>query len=148
MQRRFLLGTTKDGTAAVIPFWHRGRVHGLIRRPLDGEPSNKYLNPETEEFAAGYKPLFIPGSLRGDAFLVEGIVDALALAALGESAVAVGGTGISERQMAELKRLPGSLYVLPDADEGGEKAAIEWVRLLYPKALLCPADYGEEANDA
>jgi DNA primase len=147
LQERFMLGTTRDDTTAVIPFWHRGRVHGLIRRPLNEKP-RKYLYPKTEEFAAGYRPLFIPGSLRGDAFLVEGIVDALALAALGESAIAVGGKDISESHMRDLMKLPGQFYILPDADEPGERAARQWACALYPKALLCPADYGEEAHDA
>ncbi|PLS87629.1 MAG: hypothetical protein CYG60_00870 [Actinobacteria bacterium] len=141
LQERYLLGASPDGTEAVIPFWHRGRVKGLIRRKLEGEP--KYVYPKAEDFPEGYRPLFIPGPVRGEAFLVEGIVDALALAALGAGAVAVGGTGISEHQMLELKRLSGSLYVLPDADESGAEAAREWARALYPKALVCPAEYGE-----
>jgi hypothetical protein len=45
-----------------------------------------------------------------------------------------------------LKRLHGPLYVLPDADEEGEKAARRLVEELYPTALLCPPDYGKE-ND-
>jgi DNA primase len=145
LQKRFLLGATEDGTAAVIPFWHRGRVQGLIRRKLEGKP--KYLNPTSEEFAGGYRPLFIPGPLRAGAFLVEGIVDALAVAALEESAIAVSGTGISPRQMEELDRLPGPLYIFPD-DEKGAEAAREWTRELYPKAFLCPAGYAEEAAGA
>lgn len=145
LQKRFLLGANKDAAAAVIPFWHRGRVQGLIRRNLRG--SRKYLYPNAEDFPGGYRPLFIPGRVRSGAFLVEGIVDALALAALGESAIAVGGTGISREQLRELERLPGPLYVLPDADEEGDKAARKWVRDLYSKALLCPAEYGGEGND-
>jgi DNA primase len=146
LRERFLLGANRDGMAAVIPYWHRGRVHGLIRRKLEGEP--KYLYPKAEEFADGYRPLFIPGWVRAGAFLVEGIVDALALTALDESAISVGGTGISERQMQDLERVPGPLYILPDSDEDGEQAAREWVRQLYPKALLCPAEYGREAAHA
>lgn len=145
LQERFLLGTTRDGTTAVIPFWHRGRVQGLIRRPLDGKP-DKYLYPTTDEFVAGYRPLFIPGPLRGDVFLVEGIVDALAVAALREGAIAVGGTGISREQMRELERLPNHLYILPDADQEGEQAAREWARRLYPKARVCPPKYKEAAH--
>src|SRR5215207_8880466 len=61
LRARFLLGTNKDGTAAVIPFWHRGRVHGLIRRKLTGGP--RYILPKAEEFPGGYRPLFIPGTL-------------------------------------------------------------------------------------
>jgi DNA primase len=138
-----LLGANENGTAAVIPFWNRGRVQGLIHRNLEGEP--RYLYPKAEEFSRGYKPLFIPSSRVGGAtFLVEGIVDALAVAVLGESAIAVGGTSISEEQMRELRNVPGPLYILPDADEVGAKAARQWVWDLYPKALLCSAEYGEE----
>src|SRR5215204_6246138 len=143
LRERFLLGTNKDGTAAVIPFWHRGRVQGLIRRKLEGEP--KYLYPKAEEFSGGHRPLFIPASVRSGAFLTEGIVDALALAAIGDGTLAVGGTGMSREQSSELDRVPGSLYILPDADEEGEQAAREWARKLYPKALVCPAEYDGEA---
>ena len=147
LRERFLLGANKDATAAVVPFWNRGRVKGLIRRKLRDEPK-KYLYPNAEDFPGGHRPLFIPGPVRAGAFLVEGVIDALALAASGESAVAIGGTGIGREQLRELERLPGPLYILPDADEEGTAAAREWVRHLYPKALLCPAEYGGEAEDA
>lgn len=146
LRERFLLGANKDGTAAVVPFWHRGRVQGLIRRKLEGKP--KYLYPNAEDFSGGYRLLFIPGPVRAGAFLVEGIVDALAVAALGESAIAIGGTGISPEQMRELKKMPGPLYMLPDADKEGAGAAREWARKLYPKVLLCPAEYDREASHA
>jgi DNA primase len=135
LRRRFLLGATDDGSAT-IPFWHQGRVEGIIRRKLEGEP--KYILPKKEEFPEGYRPLFIPGGARGAVFLVEGYVDALAAAASGLDAVAVGGTGISQRQMEELQGLPGPIYVVPDNDAEGEKAARRWVEDLYPKAFLCP----------
>jgi hypothetical protein len=146
LRERFLLGVNKGGTAAVIPFWNRGRVQGLIRRNLQREP--KYVYPRAEEFPAGHRPLFVPGPLRGDALLVEGIIDALALAALGQSAVAVGGTSISKPQARELEGLPGTIYVLPDGDEEGGAAARRWVDRLYPRALLCPAEYGGDVADA
>jgi hypothetical protein len=139
LRERFLLGTNKDGMSAIIPFWNRGCVQGLIRRKLEGEP--KYLYPKVEEFSGGHRPLFIPASMRSGAFLTEGIVDALALAAIGEGAIAVGGTGMSRKQLRELDRVPGPLYILPDAGEEGGQAAREWVRKLYPKALVCPAEY-------
>ena len=141
LQERHLLGANHDGTEAIIPFWNRGRVKGLIRRKLEGEP--KYVYPRAEEFPEGHRPLFIPTAVRAGAFLVEGIVDALALGALGESAIATGGTAISQHQMQELNRLAGPLYILPDADREGAEAAREWARVLYPKALVCPAEYGE-----
>jgi DNA primase len=144
-QERFLLGSNKDGTAAVIPYWRSGRVQGLIRRKLKGEP--KYLYPSAEEFPGGYRPLFIPGPVRAGAVLVEGIVDATAAAALGESVAAVGGTGISKGQVREVERFPGPLYVFPDADKEGSEASRKWTRELYPRALLCPAEYGESFKD-
>ena len=146
LRERFLLGTNKDGTAPVIPYWYRGRVQGLIRRKLEGKP--KYLYPKAEEFSGGHRPLFIPASVSAGAFLTEGIVDALALAAIGEGAIAIGGTTISREQLRELDRVPGPLYILPDADEEGEQAAREWARKLYPKALVCPPDYEGEATGA
>jgi DNA primase len=142
LRQRFLLGAHEG--SAIIPFWNRGRVQGFIRRNLQGEP--KYLLQKAEKFVPGYRPLFVPGPVSASAFLVEGYIDALALVALGYSAIAVGGTGISDRQMEELRRLPGSLYVLPDADESGRKAAREWVEKLYPKALLCPPNYEKEEH--
>jgi DNA primase len=145
LQQQFLLGANRDGTEAVIPYLHRGRVKGLIRRKLEGKP--KYIYLKREEFPEGHRPLFIPGSLRDDVLLVESIIDALALAALGESVIAVGGTNISREQMSELERLTGPIYILPHADKAGSKAAPRWVRDLYPKAFLCPAEYGEGRKD-
>ena len=146
LQRRFILGANPNGTEAVIPFWHRGRVKGLIRRRLEGAP--KYIYPKREEFPDGHRPLSIPGSLRDDGHVVEGIVDALALAAMDESAIAVGGTNISPEQMSELERLCGPIYLLPDANPEGDEAARRWARVLYPKAILCPAKYGHRKDVA
>jgi len=144
-QRQFLLGANRDGTEAVIPYLHRGRVKGLIRRKLEGEP--KYIYPKREEFPEGHRPLFIPGLLQEGTLLVEGIVDALAAATLGESVIAVGGTNISAQQMGELKRISDPIYILPDADPEGDEAARRWVRDLYPTAFLCTAEYGKDHKD-
>ena len=140
--KRFMLGASEDGTAAAIPFWHRGRVHGLIRRKLEGEP--KYVLPKKEEFPYGHRPLFIPGAARGKIILVEGYIDALALAVLGMDAAAIGGTGISKCQRDDLWELPGPIYIMADDDKEGEKAARSWVEDLYPMALLCPTNYEKE----
>jgi DNA primase len=143
LTQRFLLGAYEG--AAVIPFWNRGRVEGFVRRYLEGEP--KYKLQKAEKFVRGYRPLFIPGPVYDEVFLVEGYVDALALAALGYPAVAVGGTHMSDRQLEELRCLPGHIYILPDADESGDRAARDWVEKLYPKAFLCPPNYEKENKD-
>jgi len=145
-QAKFLLGATYNG--AMIPFWHKGRVKGLICRPLEGD--RKYILPNAEEFPEGRRPLFIPSPLKGEIFLVEGYIDALAVAAAGRAAIAVGGTGMSPEQEAELKRLLSAearLYILPDGDDRGSKAARTWARTFFPKAMICPASYGEGGKD-
>jgi DNA primase len=142
LRQRFLLGA-RDGNA-VIPFWNRGRVESFILRRLQGEP--KYELQRAEKFVWGFRPLFIPGPAHGEVFLVEGYVDALALAALGYPAAAIGGTGMSDRQLEELRALRGPIYILPDADESGKEAAQDWVQKLYPKALLCAPSYEREAD--
>ncbi len=54
---------------------------------------------------------------------------------------------MSGHQLDELKRLPGPLYILPDADGEGLKAGRKWAEHLYPKALLCQPNYEKEARD-
>jgi DNA primase len=104
IQERFLLGA--DRGAATIPFWVRGgRVAGIIRRKLEGEP--KYLNPE------GERPLFIPGPTKGEIFLVEGYIDALAVGATGRSVVAVGGDSDLRRAEPCASEPPGTEVLHP-----------------------------------
>jgi DNA primase len=134
---KFLLGVA--GAEAAIPFWNRGGVHGIVRRKLEGEP--KYILPEKQDFPAGYRPLFVPGRVREGMFVVEGYVDSLALSALGYGVAAIGGTHPNQEQLAEIRRLPGRIYVLPDVDEEGRKAARRLVEDLYPKAMPCPPEY-------
>jgi DNA primase len=145
LREKFLLGVSDDGHAATIPFWNRGRVHGIVRRKLEGEP--KYVLPKKEDFPVGHRPLFVPGPVKGETLLVEGYVDALALAALGYGVAAVGGTHANQQQMEELRRLSDRIYVLPDADEEGRKAARRWVEELYPKAMLCPPEYDRKGTN-
>lgn len=140
---RFLLGADASG-AVTIPLWYRGEVHGIIRRNLEGRP--KYLLPRKEDLLDGYRSLFVPGNLGKSICLVEGFLDALALDLLGFSAVAVGGTEMSKVQLEDLKNMvmshESTVYVMPDADEAGARAARRWVTNLYPYALLCVPDYG------
>jgi DNA primase len=89
LRERFLLGASSAGKAS-IPFWvPGGRVAGILHRKREGEP--KYLLPAAEEFPDGYRPLFVPGPLGKEVFLLEGYVDGLAIAAMGKSVVVVGG---------------------------------------------------------
>ena len=148
LRKRFLLGANEDGTEAVIPFWSRGRVIFLIRCKLQGEP--RYILPSSEDLPDGHKPLFIPSSLGCEIFLVEGFIDALAVAATGRSGVAVGGTWISDEQSKELRRLlpkEGCVYCLADDDAAGAEAARTWGRQFFPQAKICEAFYGRDSKD-
>jgi len=142
IRNRFLLGVSASSDPeAIIPFWYRGRVQGLIRRKLEGNP--KYRYPAAEEFVGGYRPLFVPGPIRGEVFLVEGVLDAIAIVAAGGSAIAIGGSGISVQQRNDLERLTtnSKIYILPDNDDEGSGAAAKWARHLYPRAEICQPDY-------
>jgi DNA primase len=147
LQNRFLLGAAEDGTEATIPFWNRAQVHGVIRRKLQDDAERKYLLPKKDDLLLGHRPLFVPGRVASGMIVVEGYVDALALAALGYGVAAVGGTHPSQEQLEELRRLPGVLYVLPDADEPGRRGGRQLVDKLYPKALLCEPNYEMEDNN-
>src|SRR5918994_1479322 len=150
-RQTFLLGSTGFGPvprAAIIPFWHRGRIMGLIRRQLEGEP--KYILPKAEKFPGGYRPLFIPGPVGREIFVVEGYIDALAIAASKRSATAVGGTKISDAQREELRKVVpenATIYILTDDDESGQEAARAWGREFFPRARVCHPSYGEAAKD-
>jgi hypothetical protein len=45
LREKYLLGANKDGTAAIIPFWHRGRIKGFIRRPLAASQPSTSIRP-------------------------------------------------------------------------------------------------------
>jgi DNA primase len=140
LRERFLLGAM-NGNEATIPMWHRGKVLGIIKRKLSGQP--KYLLPE------GAKPLFVPGKLTGEIFVVEGYVDGLVLAACGRNAVAIGGTTMSAAQKQDLARVRPEgqvLYILADDDDSGEGAARTWGRDFFPSAKICPREY-RDADD-
>lgn len=145
LQKQFLLGSNRDGSSAVIPYWQRGRIQGLIRRQMEGEP--KYLLPNAAEFSNGHKPLFIVGSGSGDIHLVEGHIDALSLAALDLRALSIGGTNPNEYQIAELQKLKGKIFIYFDDDKPGLEAGRKLAKELYPRARLCPAKYGENRKD-
>jgi hypothetical protein len=79
--------------------------------------------------------------------LVECRLDAEAASALGEKALAAGGLDLSVEQLEELRLSPGPVYILPDDDSLNGEAPRRWVYDLYPKALLCPAEYGDGLED-
>jgi DNA primase len=118
----------------------RGRVLGFgARRLSERDPiAAKYVNsPEGELFR---KASLVYGldrarqaiAKQGEAILVEGYTDVLALHQAGlQTAVAAMGTALTERQLRELRRLCSRLYLCFDADDAGQEATLRGMDLAY-----------------
>ena len=116
----------------------RGRVVGYSARKLREEDplQAKYLNsPEGDLF---HKSAMLYGlhlarqaiAKEERAIVVEGNTDAIALRQAGlEPVVASMGTALTERQLAELKRLTRRLYLCFDADAAGQAATLRGMEL-------------------
>jgi DNA primase len=152
-QKRFLLGVTKDGKRAVMPFWSAGVVHGRISRSLDGsEP--KYRMPAKGDFPLGRKPLLLREQPKAVEYaLVEGVLDMPALEALGIPAIGAVGATFSNEQITDLRAMGGKgaeFVVIPDKDDPGSGGATRTARKLYPYARLAdpiPVDGCKDAAD-
>ena len=116
----------------------RGRVVGYSARKLreDDPLQAKYVNsPEGDLF---HKSSVLYGlhlarqaiAKEERAIVVEGNTDAIALRQAGlEPVVASMGTALTERQLAELKRLTRRLYLCFDADAAGQAATLRGMEL-------------------
>lgn len=116
----------------------RGRVVGFGGRALDSsEP--KYLNsPETPVFRKGSELYGLFEALRGPAkperlLVVEGYMDALALAQFGVSHVAATlGTALTREHLGRLFRGVQKVVFCFDGDEAGNRAAWRALELSLP----------------
>jgi DNA primase len=144
----------------------RGRVVGYSARKLrDDDPLQaKYVNsPEGDLF---HKSSVLYGlhlarhaiAKEERAIVVEGNTDAIALRQVGlEPVVASMGTALTERQLAELKRLTRRLYLCFDADAAGQAATLRGMELAASLGLevkvvplapgLDPADAAESFGE-
>lgn len=121
---------------------HLGRIVAFTGRAL-GDETPKYLNsPETplfrkREVLFAY-PEAKPKLREGRAIVVEGLFDAIALHQMGFSeAVAVLGSGLSEEQARLLKSQEvREVYLAFDADEAGQKAALQSLDLALARQFL------------
>ena len=116
----------------------RGRVIGYSARKLREEDplQAKYVNsPEGDLF---HKSAVLYGlhlarhaiAKEERAIVVEGNTDAIALRQAGlEPVVASMGTALTERQLAELKRLTRRIYLCFDADAAGQAATLRGMEL-------------------
>ncbi|BDG16887.1 DNA primase [Thermus brockianus] len=121
---------------------HLGRIVAFTGRAL-GEETPKYLNsPETPLFRKREVLFAYPeakAKLReGRAIVVEGLFDAIALHQMGfGETVAVLGAGLSEEQARLLKAQEvREVYLAFDADEAGQKAALQSLDLEMARQFL------------
>jgi DNA primase len=138
----------------------RGRVVGYSARKLreDDPLQAKYVNsPEGDLF---HKSSVLYGlhlarhaiAKEERAIVVEGNTDAIALRQAGlEPVVASMGTALTERQLAELKRLTRRLYLCFDADAAGQAATLRGMELaasLGFEVKVVPLEPGLDPADA
>jgi DNA primase len=122
----------------------RGRVIGFQARKMhDDDPlRGKYVNsPESELFRKSNVlyglHLARPAITKQDrAVVVEGNTDVIALRQAGlEPVVASMGTALTERQLRELGKLTGRVYLCFDGDKAGEDATLRGMELALKLGL-------------
>lgn len=150
-----------------------GRIDGFIGRDTSGNPrAPKYRNPtRTATFdkrTALYRPTHHRLEADGSVVVVEGALDALALAAAaartGQTACfapcTANGVAVSDAQAAAVARLhPGPIILALDGDQAGAQGTLRWLAALalgqHRTAAvtrlpgdLDPADWLERHGDA
>ncbi|MBM4371561.1 MAG: DNA primase, partial [Deltaproteobacteria bacterium] len=119
-----------------------GHVAGFSARAMEKDQQPKYIN--SSESLVFHKGELLYGlweardaiRKRGEAVLVEGQMDALAMHRAGMAhAVAPMGTALTEQQVRLLARFTGRLVVMFDGDSAGLAAAEKALRVLLPSPL-------------
>ncbi|HSJ92462.1 MAG TPA: DNA primase, partial [Gaiellaceae bacterium] len=122
----------------------RGRVIGFQARKLheDDPLRGKYVNsPESELFRKsnvlyGLHLARAAIAKQDRAVVVEGNTDVIALRQVGlEPVVASMGTALTERQLAELRKLTSRVFLCFDADAAGEDATLRGMELALRQSL-------------
>jgi len=130
------LGYDPERRRLVIPW--RGADWYHVDRAIADNLGNKYLKPKSEQ--VGAQPLYNPRAVREKAFfIVEGVLDAIAVHLCGFEAVAVASSSISERNLTELAALipsgvsVGVAVIMLDNDQAGRDGT-EKVRAAFESA--------------
>jgi DNA primase len=154
LRARFLIGVLGDGSGITIPYFdRRKRPQSIITRNFDGDPTYQYW--PVEQFVGGRRGLMVFGGLpqRGTVPIVEGPFDALAVAAAGGCAIALGGSSISESQMRDLEGIVSDRKKLKfvtflDADPAGVEASLSVAKRAYPHIRYARTDHAELVEGA
>lgn len=106
----------------ILP-WAGSDYYHIDRSTTDQGP--KYTKPKTAD--VGPQPLYNPAALEAPVFfVVEGVLDAMAVTACGFQAVALGGTGgRAAVEAMTARRAKGAAIVMLDSDEAGARAAAD-----------------------
>ena len=156
-----VLGHIVDGKRGPIDiFWKRvtipifdiyGRLRGFAGRRMD-DYKPKYLNSKNSEWFSKELVLFgidrakSYAKDRGRLILVEGFFDVIRLHSLGfGETVATLGTALTEGQIKIIRKHASKVYLIPDGDKSGLKAAIENAKKLFqygldPHLVFLPKD--------
>lgn len=134
-----------------------GRVIAFGGRAIGEASGPKYLNsPESPLYRKGFHLYGMDlardeARSRGQVVLVEGYMDAIALAQAGmTNAVAVLGTALTADQLRLARRFASDIVVCFDGDEAGRRAALRAFPIcvdevdLWPKAVFLPS--GEDPD--
>ena len=130
----FGMGYDPNRHRLVIP-WMGSDYYHIDRDIYQAEGNGKYLKPERDK--VGAQPLYNPGALESSAFfVVEGVLDALAVTVCGFDAIAIGGTGA--RAAAEAMAAHGTrgvAIVMLDNDKAGRETTAKLLELLRGKGI-------------
>lgn len=142
----FGIGYDAGRKRLVLPW--EGSEHYHIDRDTTGEAQAKYTKPKSEQ--VGRQPLYNPKALEAPAFfIVEGVLDALAVRACGFDAVALGGTGAAQAvEEMNARGAYGVAVCLLDGDEKGQEAQAALGGLLEAAGVLHITAQLSEHKDA
>jgi DNA primase len=127
-------GRVEDGFRGRIIFPltnQRGHVLGFAGRALRPDDKPKYLNTSENKAVGFFKGELLygmhearaPAMKTGRFVVVEGYTDVLALHQAGvPECVAIMGTSLTDRQLEELTKVQGTVFLALDADNAGKNA--------------------------
>lgn len=140
----FGIGYNAQAKRLVMPWAGNDYYH--VDRDITGKQKAKYQKPKSEE--VGRQPLYNPQALKEKTFfMVEGVLDALAINACGFEAVALVGTGARAAiEEIQARQFSGLVIVLLDNDTPGKEAA-ERAGELLEKAGIAYLIETQEYND-
>lgn len=134
------IGYDSSRRRLILPW--RGAEWYHVDRAIDEDVKPKYLKPKTEQ--VGKQPLYNPKAAELPAyFIVEGVLDAIAVQLCGYHAIAIASNTISDSNLTELaagikaKRSNGVAVIMLDNDEAGRDGAQKVYNALTAAGVVC-----------